>query len=102
MNNQPSSTAESPAICGWIKNRMLAAVMVMAIAPCASAASSPTNLTAQLGAACVEAKGDLLQVTSGRVARTWKWTGHGLVTTSYKDESSGREWAVPSQEQACD
>lgn len=94
--------ATCPAICGRINRLMFTAVIVMAIASDVSAATPATKLAAQLGTARAETKGDLLQVTSGRVARTWKWTGHGLVTTSFKDETSGREWASKSPMHSCD
>ena len=36
---------------------------------------------------------NILTVSTGRVQRQWKWTGNGFLTTSFKNLSSGKEWA---------
>lgn len=44
---------------------------------------APFNgVSAQLGTARVNGAGDLLTVSTGRVERRWRWTGHGLVTVA--------------------
>ncbi len=42
----------------------------------------------------VETQDNLLHVSTGRISRSWKWTGRGLVTTGLKDINTGRQWAA--------
>jgi hypothetical protein len=68
-------------------------------------ASSPATLpavNAQLGPARARTENAMLEVTTGKVARRWKWTGAGLITVSFRDEQSGKEWAKPQQARASD
>lgn len=50
----------------------------------------------RLGEAWVKTRGDKLIANTGKVQRVWKWTGHGFVTTSLKNLSSGKEWVNTS------
>jgi hypothetical protein len=61
------------------------------------AASLPQDLAATLGAATVKVRGDDLEVSTGTMSRTWRWTGKGLATTSLRDVHSGKDFAVPPQ-----
>jgi len=68
-------------------------------------AVSPVNLpavNAHLGSARVRTDNAVLEVTTGKVARRWKWTGAGLVTVSLRNEQSGKEWAKPQPARAAD
>ncbi len=44
----------------------------------------------------------VLTITTGELARTWRWTGKGFVTTSLRDETTGREWARAEPALPCD
>ncbi|HVM47132.1 MAG TPA: hypothetical protein VMU04_03850 [Candidatus Acidoferrum sp.] len=59
-------------------------------------------VNARLGSARVTTHDGLLEVTTGKVARRWKWTGAGLVTVSLRDEQSGKEWAKSQPARASD
>ena len=50
-------------------------------------------LKADFQSASVKTKGNELVVSTGKVQRTWKWTGKGLVTTSFKNAKTGKDWA---------
>jgi hypothetical protein len=46
-----------------------------------------------LGAAQVKTTTDMLVVETGLVERSWRWTGKGLVTVSFQNLASSRQWA---------
>lgn len=60
----------------------------------ASAASLP-QVSRSLGRAQVETDADVLTVTTGGIARSWRWTGAGLATISLRNETS--QTVFPSQ-----
>ena len=43
-------------------------------------------------AASVQTKNNELIVSTGKVRRTWKWTGKGLVTTEFVNLETGKKW----------
>ncbi len=45
---------------------------------------------------------NILTVSTGKVQRQWKWTGHGFLTISYKNLTTGKEWAVVSPDHTAD
>ena len=38
-------------------------------------------------------KNNKITVSTGRIERTWEWTGNGLLTTSIINKTSGKEYA---------
>lgn len=62
----------------------------------------PQDLAADMGGATVRVKGKELVVSTGRISRTWTWTGRGLLTTSFKDLASGRDYAAKVPARQCD
>ncbi len=57
-------------------------------------ASNITDSTAVLGNAKVIFKDNVLFVSTGKVTRSWQWTGSGFVTSSFKNLESNKEWAT--------
>ena len=91
------------------RSKVFTILVVLATDLCASGADDSAApalilpvIKAQLGSARVRTKNDLLEVTTGRVTRRWNWTAAGLVTVSFRDELSGKEWAKPQPARACD
>jgi len=50
------------------------------------------DLSVDLQEANVTYKDNTITATTGKVERTWEWTGSGFQTVSYKELSSGYEW----------
>lgn len=50
----------------------------------------------------VALKQNILLVSTGKIARTWFWTGKGLQTISIKNQQSGREYAKKESKYQCD
>jgi hypothetical protein len=42
--------------------------------------------------ASVKTNKNLLTVSTGKMQRTWQWTGKGLATISVKNLETGKEW----------
>jgi hypothetical protein len=55
-----------------------------------------------LGAARVDVRPGVLEVSTGVVTRRWRWTGHGWVTVGLRDESGEREWITGEPKVTCD
>ncbi len=53
-------------------------------------------VTHKTGQAEAYTSGNKLVVNTGKTERTWEWTGKGLVTTSFVNKSTGKEWANTS------
>ncbi len=51
-----------------------------------------SQILGQFEHAFVKTDGNILHVETGQVSREWKWTGNGLVTTSFKNMITGKEW----------
>jgi hypothetical protein len=66
--------------------RLALACCLLALVPASASASS-----ARAGSARAVADGDSASLTDGRIARTWKTSGGGVVTTSLR--SGRREWS---------
>jgi len=47
-------------------------------------------------------KDSTIIVSTGKVERKWSWTGNGLITTSYKNLISDKEWATTSPDHTAD
>ena len=47
-------------------------------------------------------KSNKITVTTGKIERTWEWTGNGLLTTSIINKVSGREYAKNTGRYRCD
>lgn len=60
------------------------------------------HTTQRFGEARVAVEGDGLTVSTGVVTRIWRWTGHGLVTTSLRHLPSATEWVSRGHERLCD
>lgn len=78
-------------------NRIFAVVAVVSGMTCGTQISGveiQIKELARLGTASASVDNNKLVVTTGLVRRTWQWTGKGLVTTSFIDVRSGKEWAV--------
>lgn len=45
---------------------------------------------------------DKIVVSTGKIERSWQWTGFGLLSTSIKDLVTGKEYAVAKASQKCD
>ncbi len=52
--------------------------------------------------ASVQFKDDQLSVCTGRISRTWEWTGFGFLTVSLKDLESDHEWCSDNSLYQCD
>jgi len=72
------------------------AVVLCTCAIPACGATLPKDLGATLGTARVVVRGDDLTVTTGKITRTWRWTGHGLVTVSIEGSGVRQEWLLPN------
>lgn len=66
------------------------------------AAETLPVLNKNLDQASVTVKGDHITVDTGKIQRTWKWNGKGLLTTSLKDVVENKEWAKPAETISCD
>jgi len=47
-------------------------------------------------------KDSTITISTGKVERKWSWTGNGLITTSYKNLISDKEWATTSPDHTAD
>ncbi|WP_157280398.1 hypothetical protein [Pedobacter borealis] len=45
---------------------------------------------------------DKIVVSTGKIERTWQWTGFGLLSTSLKNQLTGKEYAMPKAKLKCD
>lgn len=43
-----------------------------------------------------------ISVSTGKIERTWKWTGNGLETVSIRNQQSGKEYAKTERKYHCD
>lgn len=59
-------------------------------------------LNARFGEATARTTGDKLTISTGRIERTWQWTGTGIVTTGLKDVAHAREWSNIKPAVRCD
>jgi len=66
-----------------------------------ASASPVAPLAERLGNAWMKYDGSVLSVSTGRARRDWKLTPVGLVTTSVKNEGTGKIWSDRSSQQ-CD
>lgn len=58
--------------------------------------------TANLKNAIVKIKDNTIFVSTGKIERSWKWTGKGLLTTSLKNQLTGKEYAKKEAKNQCD
>src|SRR6185437_2296164 len=59
-----------------------------------NAAAWPHTVAASVGNARVHIDGDQLVVTTGRITRSWIWTGHGLATIGLRNEETGTDFSL--------
>ena len=65
------------------------------------AAAWPQPLAASLGNARVQAKGNLLVLSTGKITRSWRWTGRGLATVGLRNEETKADFSLKNSF-ACD
>lgn len=58
--------------------------------------------TVNLKNATVRFKDNKIFVSTGKIERSWKWTGKGLLTTSIKNQLTGKEYAKVETKNQCD
>ena len=63
---------------------------------------APSDSVFELGAAKVILKNRQIMASSGRIERTWKWTGSGFQTISLKDLRHGKQYAESPSKLRCD
>ncbi|HXS98777.1 MAG TPA: hypothetical protein VN736_29475 [Candidatus Limnocylindrales bacterium] len=68
------------------------ATAILEAAP--NAAAWPHSVAASVGNARVHTDGDQLVVTTGRITRSWIWTGHGLATIGLRNEETGTGFSL--------
>jgi hypothetical protein len=66
------------------------------------ASGLPEGQKAEYKNARVAYEHDSLKVSTGRIERTWKWTGNGLLTISIRNQITGKEYAGKSGKYSCD
>ena len=64
--------------------------------------SLPANVTGRLETASANFAQGALAVSTGRIARTWRWTGKGLVTVGLRDVTGNTDRIARSPAHACD
>jgi hypothetical protein len=74
----------------FMKKNILLMIGFMSI--CITAYTQLPRLNEVYKAASVQTKNSELIVSTGKVSRKWKWTGKGLVTTSFSNSSTGKSW----------
>lgn len=77
-------------------------LMVVFCLSCLHAYPNLTDKTVTFKNAKVVFKENKLLVSTGRIERTWFWTGKGLQTISIKNQQSGREYAKKESKYQCD
>ena len=56
------------------------------------------SLNEKLGTAWVKTRGNRLTVSTGKMERTWQWTGEGLVSVEIRNSDTRKEWkAIPKE-----
>ncbi|MEX2606101.1 MAG: hypothetical protein WD708_02050 [Kiritimatiellia bacterium] len=59
-------------------------------------------LDVRFAAASAQTTANELIISTGTVARTWRWSDKGLVTVGLKDQGTGREWCEADTAEHCD
>jgi hypothetical protein len=63
---------------------------------------TPADRSADYKNARVIYRNNRLIVSSGKIERTWEWTGKGFLTTSIRNQVTGKEYAMESGKFKCD
>ena len=83
-------------------HRNVLLLMILCYSACAQGAFVPKDKTVEYKNASVVYRNNKIIVSTGRIERTWEWTGNGLLTTSIRDQVTGREYAKKSGRYRCD
>ena len=79
-------------------------MLLMIICSSASGQGSdiPKDREVEYKNARVVYRNNKISVSTGRIERTWEWTGNGLLTTSIKNQVTGKEYAKRYGRFRCD
>ena len=87
---------DTPTLCMTV-----AALTAVLSSQLLSAADGPLQeLNTSYQAASGKTDGNELTVSTGKVTRTWSWTGKGLATAAITGLESGKQWAKPRDAEA--
>lgn len=84
-----------------IAAQLIAAAIPSLAADVSAAKAGVPNIDAKLGSAYVRANGAELDVSTGWIRRTWKWSPGGWSTVGLEDLRSRKQWAAKSA-RGCD
>ena len=77
---------------GFVKT-LAAAPAAVSVVPAQAAESALPARWTTLEEAEVKSSAGAIVASTGRAERTWRWTGHGLVTESVRNLETGKEWS---------
>ena len=85
-----------------LNRKVVTVLLLMGICFGTATAATPVRaVDAKLGSAYVRASGAELDVSTGWIRRTWKWSPSGWITVGLEDLRSRKEWAAKSA-RGCD
>jgi hypothetical protein len=76
--------------------------MIIYYSVCSQGSNIPKDREVEYKNARVVYKNNKIIVSTGRIERTWEWTGTGLLTISIKNQVTGKEYANKSGSYRCD
>lgn len=85
-----------------LKHKNILLLILLIFSTCVSASPIVTDTTVAYKNAKVVINNNRITVFTGKLERTWNWTGKGLQTVSIKNQSTGKEYGKTNVNYQCD